>query len=169
MYYIEWRDSGGNTTDLFITNGTLNWHVLPAANLAYFSKSDFLSRPMSGYDILSVVSDLVNQNANTVVRNSTIEERGESYGIGLESNYYAGMKNCSIVLAINRQTYLPDRMLVFGSTGSLQQDIIFDDIEKDVSFHQTEMFDYTPPATLNVISNPVKRTSPLYPLYFNLK
>jgi outer membrane lipoprotein-sorting protein len=167
MYDIEWRDSGGNTSDLFITNGTIDWHILPVANMAYYSHSDFLSRPTGGYDIMSVVSDLVRQNNYSIVRNSTIEERGRSYGIGFESEYYAGMKNCSIIIAINRQTYLPDRMQVFGSTGSLQQDIIFNDIEKYSSL-QTDLFEYTPPDTIDVISNPETQTSPLYPLYFNL-
>ncbi|HON81893.1 MAG TPA: hypothetical protein PLN56_06360 [Methanoregulaceae archaeon] len=168
QYYIEWSDLKGNITDVFITNGTMNWHILPVKNEAYYSYTDFLSKPMNGYDVVAVISELLNKNIDTLVRNSTVEENGKTYGIEFHSEYYAGMQNCSIILAIDRNTYLPVRMLVYGSTGSLQQDITFDNIDKDSLLLQDNWFNYIPPVTFNVTSDSLKQTSPLYPLYTHL-
>jgi outer membrane lipoprotein-sorting protein len=173
-YYIEWSDPDGNTTDVFIVNGTIYWNmtfwrILPAKKESYYS-SPFPpyppNVPMNDYDIVKFVSELTRNNRDTLEKNSTIEEDETTYGIEFHAPYYAGMPNCTVILAIDRQTFLPDRMRVYGSTGSLQQEIMFDDLDINSTI-PAGLFDYTPPEDFHITSDLFNRPYPLDPLYYS--
>lgn len=171
LYHLEWSSPGANDTEVFIVNGTTDWdttywRVLPTKKEAYYAIpfSMFPGPPMYGYDILWFVTDAARNNQGSLKRNITLEDT-TNYGIEYFTPEYAGMKDCTVVLAIDRNTYLPHRMMVYGSTGSLQQDLTFDEIDTDPLI-PAGFFDYTPPEDFQATSDLFHRPFPLDPLYY---
>ena len=171
LYYLEWSSPGDNDTEVFIVNGTTEWdmtywRVLPEKNEAYYAIpfSMFPGPPMYGYDILGFVTDSLRNNQGLLKRNITLDD-DNTYGIEYFTPEYAGMKDCTVALSIDRITYLPHRMMVYGSTGSLQQDLTFDELDVDPSV-PAGIFDYTPPEGFQSTSDLFRRPFPLDPLYY---
>jgi outer membrane lipoprotein-sorting protein len=171
LYYLEWSSPGENDTEVFIVNGTTEWdttywRVLPAKKEAYYAIpfSMFPGPPMDSYDILWFVTDRARNYQGSMIRNATLDD-DTTCGIEYFAPEYAGMKDCTVVLAIDRNTSLPRRMMVYGSTGSLQQDLTFHDLDTDLSI-PAGFFDYTPPEDFQATSDIFRRPFPLDPLYY---
>jgi outer membrane lipoprotein-sorting protein len=171
-YYLEWSDPEENITEVFIVNGTDNvntlyWRVLPEEREAYYAQpfsSEYPAVSMNSYDILWFVSDQVKKNPGAIVRNTTVDS-ASAYGIEVRGSDYAGMQDCTIVFSINRSTALPERMQVYGSTGSLQQEIVFNGIDTDPHI-PAGMFDYSPPENFHSSQDLFHRPFPFDRLYY---
>ncbi len=171
-YYLEWSDPEEHITELFVVNGTDNlhtlyWRVLPEEREAYYAQpfsSEYPAVSMNSYDLLGFVSDQVRKNPGSIERNTTVDS-ASTYGIEVRDSNYAGMQDCTLVLAIDRSTYLPERIEVYGSTGSLQQEIVFNGIDTDPHI-PAGMFDYSPPENFHSSQDLFHRPFPFDRLYY---
>ncbi len=171
-YYLGWSDPEENVTEIFVVNGTDNlrtvyWRVLPEEREAYYAQpfsSEYPAVSMNSYDLLWFVSDQLRKNTGSIERNTTADS-ASTYGIEVRGSGYAGMKDCTLVFSINRSTYLPERVEVYGSTGSLQQEIVFDEIDTEPHI-PAGVFDYSPPENFHSSSDLFHRPFPFDRLYY---
>jgi outer membrane lipoprotein-sorting protein len=175
-YYLRWTDDSGNITDIFIANGTDQYHILPGLDQARYSSwlerihgtnkysEPESERPGAEYDILEQVASPIRGKKENLTRNISIETNNE-YIIEFSTNsYFGGVAKPMIRMAIDRTNLTLRSMEIDGHENNKMLTILFSDVTTSPQFTSSQ-FQLPLEWENKVLPDITAYSNPLYPVF----